>query len=138
MSNSDKGNKISRDKYNFDNKTIELNLLGSGTGGANGWGEHYENQYFQKYQKRFLSTINMPLSIDDAKKLFGEQRFVYEDTLITVRPKPGISGFFGGLNWVYCNYDIIKITKKFYRKDTGFVDPVLVFKISSSKNKPLY
>lgn len=138
---------IKRDNYNFDDKTITLGLLMTSPNwrfSSNWWEYYYKDKFSKKYKRSktvsniFPDAITMPLSIENAKKLFGDKTNAFGDTFLTIKPKPGFFGRSGTLSYIVSNFDIIKITKKFYGEDTGSEEPVLMFEIDTTKNKPLY
>ena len=127
-------NKITRKNYDFDKKILSLpDYIGPNSGDPDGWGARYANNYYKMYNKPLPRDFKMPLTIDNAKKLFGDQQEVFCETLITVKPRL-YPIFICAYDWCSANFDIIKITKRFYRKDTGFTEPVLVFEIELKGN----
>lgn len=136
---------ISRDKYNFDRGLIEIITFGHYRLNYNdSWEYGYMSKFYDIYKNskkvdpRFPKSISIPMSIDNARKLFGDQQKAFCETLFTVKPVYGLFGKFSTLTYKVSNFDIYKITKKCYREDTGFNDPVLIFEFESTKDKPFH
>lgn len=126
---------VRRNDYDFDKKAITLDLLGpiagSGMEESGMWESQYERRFYKNHNNNLPKRITVPMSMDDAKKLFGAEQEVLCKSLLAVRPK-------FGFNDRVMNFDILKIGKACFRKDTGFESPVLMFEITSTPAKPLY
>lgn len=133
---------VSRSDYNFDSKTITLELLGpianSGMEDEGMWERQYRSKFYENHKTNLPENITVPMSIDDAKKLFGNEDKAFCVSYLAVKPRFGFFGYVGTITQRVMNFDVLKIGKKCFRKDTGWESPVLMFEITSTPGKPLY
>ena len=122
---------IDKRSYDFDRKLIKIDPLSPySKRSSSGWEYHYIQKYKAKYRDKkykensmryhrdFPETIDVPLTIDDAKKLFAENDRVFSETVLTVTPSAGYFGYSGVHFFVMTsNFDIQKVTKNFYKRE---------------------
>ena len=137
---------VSKDTYKFDSRMMDIELFQPrSVYQGNGWEYFYVGKFRQKYSNsrsinaKFPDSISVPLSIDDARKLFGEPDKTFCETILEVIPREGFFGYDGGAYIdLTQDFDIKKIKKYFYKESKGLNEPVLIIVIESSGNKPLY
>lgn len=133
---------IKRDDYNFDTKTLRLPLLGPGGNGSPNnaieiWEDCYRKIYYGKYKKELPYEISVPLALDDAKKLFGEQSEVVCRHNVVVKIKPGLAGETSFYDSMTTSFEIMKIGIACY-SDANAEEPNLRFEITPTASMPLY
>jgi hypothetical protein len=133
---------LKREDYNFDKQEINLGLLVTTPRFTNNlpneyWEYWYHNKYYHKYRNirgELPNSITFPMSMENAKKLFGNKNDAFCKTFLTVKPS---RGFFGsGSSPSITNFDILRITKKCF-SDEMTDEPTLILDIKSTKSKPL-
>lgn len=151
--------RLNIENYDFDEKLFKIDLLHPiSNRSSQGWEYHYVKAFKRKYGKieyrdkpflyniDFPEEIRIPMSLEDAKKIFPEDDRVICETILTVSPEKGAFGYPGTSFFVMTSkFNIKKITKNYYkRKDWSrkiqmFVsDPVLTIDIEPKENLPLY
>ena len=151
--------RININDYDFDKKLITLKILSPYSKiSSNGWEYHYIRRFINKYQnqkyrsnptfyqKDFPIEIKVPMTIDDAKKLFAEKDEVYSETILTVTPEQGYFGYPGAAFFVMTSsFNIKKITKNYYKRrnwsgvEKMFIGgPVLTIVLKSNDKHPFY
>lgn len=139
---------IYKKDYSFDNKVLKIDtFVPRGIYQGNGWEYFYTAKFRQFCQGstprrqdcQFPESFSIPVSIDNAKKIFGPPGKTYCETVFEVIPRNGFMGYNGGsyIDLIQ-NFDIKKIIKYFYNESTGMVEPALIIEIESTKNKPLH
>jgi hypothetical protein len=145
--------------YNFDEKFFKIDLLNpKSKRSSQGWEYHYLKKFKRKYGSLeyqnnpilynidFPEEIRLPMSLEDAKKIFPIEDNVFCETILTVTPEKGAFGYQGASFFVMTsNFNIKKITKKYYNQknwsdeEQKFIgDPVLTIELKSKENQPLY
>lgn len=155
--------------YDFDKKLFRIELLSPISKiSSKGWEYHYLKKlkdefigleyqkkaalYNLKYQKKpvlynpdIQEEIQIPMSIEEAKKLFIDENNVFCETILTVTPEEGAFGYAGAAFFVMSsNFNIKKITKNYYKnknwsnQEQKFVgDPVFTVELESNEDPPL-
>jgi hypothetical protein len=132
---------IARHRYNFDSNVLSIGTLaGVSNRPFESWEFGYDQAFFRKHNNPndnkpnvyFPETLSIPVSIDDAKKLFdGEQR-TFCETRILVKALYGLSYQQDYSTYRTSNFDIYKIVKIFYRDETDLNTPVLILEAEST------
>lgn len=134
--------KLSRNKYDFDKNVITLSTFEPRTLYNSGW-EKAALDYFYiqcrkfgyKEHKKFPETLKVNVSIEDAKKLFGDNNDVFCETLFTVKLNEGFVGYRSGTFTYQANaMEIIEVTKNFYKNVEK--SKIFTIEIDSSKDFP--
>lgn len=149
--------RIDIENYDFDEKLFNINVLHPiSKRSSQGWEYHYVKEYKKKYfkieyhDKPFLYNIDfpeemrVPMSLNDAKKIFPDDDRVVCETILTVKPERGAFGYPGTSFFVMTSkFNIKKITKNYYKrkdwsnKEQKFIDgPVLTIELESEENLP--
>jgi hypothetical protein len=142
--------KVPRTNYDFDKKSLKMPIFhddvgfyyeSSDSGLGSNWRGSYMDKFNDKYRNNrvlFPKTIEIAMSLDDARKLFGDKQAAHCRTLFTVKPKIGIFGktYF---NSAVTDFDIYKIVKKCYQEGADKnSSPTLIVEFESTPNKPFY
>ena len=150
---------IDKRRYDFDRKLIKIDPLSPySKRSSSGWEYHYIQKFKDKYRDKkykensthyhrdFPEEIEVPLTIDDAKKLFADNDRVYSETVLSVTPKEGYFGYSGVHFFVMASdFEIKKVTKNYYKreqwlhKEKKFLgDPVLTLELESNDEHPFH
>lgn len=145
--------------YDFDEKLFKIRLLyPNSKRSSQGWEYHYVKEFKKKYGALeylnkpvlynidFPEEIQVPMSLNDAKKIFPDEDKVFCETILTVTPEEGAFGYPGASFFVMTsNFNIKKITKNYYKRknwseqEQKFIgDPVLTIELMSKENQPFY
>lgn len=149
---------IAIEDYDFDEKFLKIMTLSpSSRVSSQGWEYYYIRKFKKKYgDLKYLNTplngidfpeeVQIPMSIEDAKKLFPEKDKVFCETILTVKLEEGAIGYSGNAFFVMAsNFNIIKITKNYFprkkwskEENKFFGDPILTIELESNENQPLH
>jgi hypothetical protein len=150
---------IDKGHYDFDRRFIKIEPLSPYSKiGSSGWEYHYIQKYKAKYRDKkykenaklyhrdFPEEIDVPLTIEDAKKLFADSERVFSETILKVTPKEGYFGYPGIHFFVMTSsFEIKKVIKRFYKKQSWshkekrFIsDPVLTIELESNEDHPFH
>src|ERR1035437_4907527 len=130
---------VRRNQYDFDRQVLDMNTFG--TDNRLEWEGNYITFFNEKLvssavdKRRFPETMSVPLSIDKAKTLYGDQQQAFCETVFTVKPLWGLNDS----GWrIVSNFAIHRITKKYYGPATGTNEPVVTIEIESTAERPFH
>lgn len=144
--------------YDLDEKILTIETLSPiSRRSSKGWEYHYIRKFKKKYDDlKYLNTalhgiafpeeVQIPMSIENAKKLFPEKDKVFCETILTVKLEEGAFGYSGNAFFIMtANFNIIKITKNYFsrkkwsKEENKFIgDPILTIELESNEDHPLH
>ena len=133
--------RINIEDYDFDKKLFKIELLSPNSRrSSKGWEYHYIKkikrefegiEYQHKavlynlsyknkpvlYNPDYPEEIQIPMSLEEAKKIFRDEDSVYCETILTITPEEGVFGYPGAAFFVMtANFNIKTITKNYYKR----------------------
>ena len=140
--------KLEKEDFNFDNKTLHIGIFRNDPK-SKIWNGSWPDAYlYYKYGKESYDILhkddlNIPLSIDIAKQLLGDNNQTFCETLYTIKPNNQVQNSYApnqlwGL--IPC-FDLLYITKNFYNqtswsaKENKFVgEPIISIRLFPNEN----